>query len=425
MLFRRTARIAAFLSILALFAAPAAAEAPIPAGAKMVARSRRQAWPASERASLRRHAELHAGPGNLDPAGAERRQLRGKGFRARLRAFHRAYGVPLDEAGAGWRRSTTASRPSESRSAATRMRSPASSIRSTGSTFRPTTWRRSGPVLTWMRDAADGILLHPGRDRRRARRRHRRKAGRREPGVRDAGARLAFPGAGPSLGRPQSGRDDREPARRHSGRAPGILRPLVPPRKRDAGDQRRRSGGRARARSDRGVRELERPRHGRGPAGSRRLRRIGRSMRSACRDRLFPAASAPAGCRRPISTVRRRSSGSGARSTRNCGPRSSTKGSADLASSDNSPLLGAGTTVNREIPDSMIACMIVAPADGRWQAALTVGPERVSPLRRGRADPAGSRHFDREYALGASRPDQAYRNPRIFDFGRPDRRRRV
>jgi zinc protease len=41
-----------------------------------------------------------------------------------------------------------------------------------------------------------------------------------------------------------------------------------------------------------------------------------------------------------------------------------------LASTGNSPLLGAGATVNREIPDSMIACLIVAPADGRWKEAL-------------------------------------------------------
>ncbi|MGZ8998301.1 MAG: M16 family metallopeptidase, partial [Allosphingosinicella sp.] len=41
-----------------------------------------------------------------------------------------------------------------------------------------------------------------------------------------------------------------------------------------------------------------------------------------------------------------------------------------LASAGNSPLLGAGATVNREIPDSMIACMVVAPADGRWREAL-------------------------------------------------------
>lgn len=41
-----------------------------------------------------------------------------------------------------------------------------------------------------------------------------------------------------------------------------------------------------------------------------------------------------------------------------------------LASAANSPLLGAGATVNREIPDSMIACMVVAPADGRWKEAL-------------------------------------------------------
>ena len=43
---------------------------------------------------------------------------------------------------------------------------------------------------------------------------------------------------------------------------------------------------------------------------------------------------------------------------------------AHLASAGNSPMLGAGATVNRDIPDSMIACLVVAPAEGRWQPAL-------------------------------------------------------